>query len=258
MSGWPPRRDGPAARCASPGTWRTGRCARAGAADARQRAAQGRAPRRRGSSGSARPSRSMITQHGKAPGWSCWPEAAARIRAGRPVRTPLPASASGHYRQHRSKISCSAHTPSREVRLRGLLATAGPPRPSISRAPPRRQRAAVPALAGHRTDQPPQKCSPEPETSTPPETMLTAAIGDAETLRLPHQIPTDHRLAGHPGVCPDRRYTSSPRAALPAWKRNSTPAQPDRPALRHPPCHRASSQVRHDRARTRKSGNDGT
>ena len=48
---------------------------------------------RPGSSGSARPSRSMITRYGREPGWSCWP--ARQPSPGRPAcSTPPPASAS--------------------------------------------------------------------------------------------------------------------------------------------------------------------
>ena len=39
-------------------------------------------------------------------------------------------------------------------------------------------------------------------------TMLTGAISDAETLRLPHQVQRIIRLANSPVSWPGRRYTS--------------------------------------------------
>jgi transcriptional regulator with XRE-family HTH domain len=102
----------------------------------------------------------------------------------------------------------------REVRLRGLLATgrtaqavdlaghhlgdSGPPSPHwqvIERV----TTAEVLARAG------------DEHTA---ETMLTAAIGDAETLRLPHQIQRIIRLAGHPGVLPGQTVHQQAQAAL--------------------------------------------
>ena len=46
------------------------------------------------------------------------------------------------------------------------------------------------------------------------KTMLTAAISDAETLRLPHQVQRIIRLTGHPGVLAGQTVHEQARAAL--------------------------------------------
>ena len=102
----------------------------------------------------------------------------------------------------------------REVRLRGLLATgrtaqavelaghhlgdSGPPSPHW-RVIERITTAEVLARAG------------DEHTA---ETMLTAAISDAETLRLPHQIQRIIRLAGNPGVLAGQTVPQQAQAAL--------------------------------------------
>jgi hypothetical protein len=102
----------------------------------------------------------------------------------------------------------------REVRLRGLLATgrpaqaaelaahcpagSGPPSP-YWRVIERITTAEVLARSG------------EKHTA---ETMLTAAISDAETLRLPHQVQRIIRLVGEPGVLAGQAVHQQARAAL--------------------------------------------
>ena len=46
------------------------------------------------------------------------------------------------------------------------------------------------------------------------ETMLTAAISDAETLRLPHQVQRIIRLASQPGALAGQAVHQQARAAL--------------------------------------------
>jgi transcriptional regulator with XRE-family HTH domain len=102
----------------------------------------------------------------------------------------------------------------REVRLRGLLAVghtaqavdlagrypadSGPPSPHW-RVIERITTAEVLARAG------------DEHTA---ETMLTAAISDAETLRLPHQVQRIIRLAGEPGVLAGRTVGQQARTTL--------------------------------------------
>ena len=102
----------------------------------------------------------------------------------------------------------------REVRLRGLLATgrtaqaaelagrypagSGPPSPHW-RVIERITTAEVLARSG------------DEHTA---ETMLTAAISDAETLRLPHQVQRIIRLASEPGVLAGQTVHQQARAAL--------------------------------------------
>ena len=147
----------------------------------------------------------------------------------------------------------------REVRLRGLLATgrtaqaidlaghhlggSGPPSPHW-RVIERITTAEVLARAG------------DERTA---ETMLTAAISEAETLRLPHQIQRIIRLAGPPGVPAGQTVHQQARAALTRLDRqlhanNSRTGRPrgTRPAIAH---HRRSSLIR---ARAGKPDNDDT
>jgi len=44
--------------------------------------------------------------------------------------------------------------------------------------------------------------------------MLSAAIGDAETLRLPHQVQRIIRMTGRPGVLAGQTVRDQARAAL--------------------------------------------
>ena len=46
------------------------------------------------------------------------------------------------------------------------------------------------------------------------QTMLTGAISDAETLRLPRQVQRIIRLASEPGVLPGQTVHQQARAAL--------------------------------------------
>ena len=125
----------------------------------------------------------------------------------------------------------------REVRLRGLLATgrtaqaadlagrypagSGPPSPHW-RVIERITTAEVLARAGD---------------EHAAETMLTAAISDAETLRLPHQVQRVIRLASEPGVLAGRTVHQQARAALTRLERQlaGTAVQAGSGAAARPP-----------------------
>jgi transcriptional regulator with XRE-family HTH domain len=110
----------------------------------------------------------------------------------------------------------------REVRLRGLLAT--------------RRTAQAADLAGHcpAGSEPPSPHWRAIERITTAEvlaragdehaaqTMLTAAVSDAESLRLPHQVQRVIRLASEPGVLTGRTVHQQARAALTRLERQLT------------------------------------
>lgn len=109
-----------------------------------------------------------------------------------------------------------------------------------------------PALAGHRADHHRGSAcrgrrrahrrddADRPPSATPkPSACLTRSSGSSAS-------------PGIPVSWPGTQCTSRHRPPCPAWTGNSARAQPDRSALRHLPCHRSSSQVKPDRARTRK------
>ena len=173
-----------------------------------------------GSSGSARPCRSKITRYVRVPGWSCWP-ARPPSPGSRPVRRHHQPVRPGGREASAQDVLFSPFSV-REVRLRGLLATgrdrsgcrmaercpadSGPPSPHW-RVIERITTAEVLARsADERTAEP----------------MLTAAISDAETLRLPHQVQRIIRLASEPGVLAGQAVHQQARAALTRLDRQLT------------------------------------